>query len=379
MITLSHYFIPLHIHYIFFYALSLILGIWWQATAHSYVCAGAIIGALLVGSALIRQVRIIPMTLLYMLGFFALGALSYIHSTEQFRRFATTYNREVCDVRARVCDVVEVENRQFNKVITLDVIELQHGLKGDWQQTRQCFKLYTRAEFNAHYNDIVEIHSLKLSFPEQGDFRNYLIKEGISATLFPRKLDYTIISSSSNLWTWIYTTRKRIYQSCKQKMSDVTFALFSTIFLGNKTVADEHLNHYKNHFKFWGISHYLARSGLHLVIFLIILQFLLSFIPLRYTTKQIIMLSIIIMYAVLSWSSISFIRALYTIVLYQLCNIVTVPIAPLHLLSLITMSILLISPLQLFFLDFQLSFGLTCALALLNVIVKQHKVGKSKN
>jgi hypothetical protein len=55
-------------------------------------------------------------------------------------------------------------------------------------------------------------------------------------------------------------------------MNTNTFALFSSLFLGNRTAIKQDLEEQKPLFKVWGISHFLARSGLHLLIFIMLLQ-----------------------------------------------------------------------------------------------------------
>jgi competence protein ComEC len=144
--------------------------------------------------------------------------------------------------------------------------------------------------------------------------------------------------------------------------------LFSTIFLGNKDGVKKRLNNEKIFFKLWGISHYLARSGLHLVVFLALLELLLRLIPITFVLKQIISLCIAMIYFLLSWSSLSFMRAFLTFIMYKICLLLGLSSNFLHLVILTCFITLLYNPAHLFFLDFQLSFGLTFALAWFNHI-----------
>ncbi len=61
-------------------------------------------------------------------------------------------------------------------------------------------------------------------------------------------------------------------------------------------------------------------------------------------------------------------RALYTFILYKICILHKRPSHLVYLLSLVCFFVLLDNPMQLFFLDFQLSFTLTFALAWFNQI-----------
>ena len=118
-------------------------------------------------------------------------------------------------------------------------------------------------------------------------------------------------------------------------------------------------------FRQWGISHYLARSGLHLTIFTFIWLMLFRLFPFSFFFKQLFMLLLCSIYLVFSWSSISFLRAFYSFFLYTICNICKIPIHFLHILTLVTLYVAICNPIQIFFLDFQLSFALTFALALI--------------
>ena len=57
-----------------------------------------------------------------------------------------------------------------------------------------------------------------------------------------------------------------------------TFFFFS---FGNIT-SKKTLSSYKDSFKQWGIMHYLARSGLHLVLFLSLFSIILNYLPLSF-------------------------------------------------------------------------------------------------
>ena len=133
-------------------------------------------------------------------------------------------------------------------------------------------------------------------------------------------------------------------------------------------------------FQWWGISHYLARSGLHLVMFVFILHMLFMFIPIPFLLRQLVVTCCIATYMLFSWSSVSFIRSLLMIFCYLLCSMFRMQQHGLHTISLACCIILLYNPTFLFALDFQLSFGLTLALILLhqvNYIKKQAHPNKA--
>ena len=138
--------------------------------------------------------------------------------------------------------------------------------------------------------------------------------------------------------------------------------LFSAIFLGKKNKTQTY-DKSKDQFKIWGISHYLARSGLHLVIFIMIWHLILCLFPIPFRWKQSILIALALIYALLSWSSVSFIRALTVFMLYKIATIFEIQMHIVHSITLACLFTLLYNPAHLFFLDFQLSFALTFALA----------------
>lgn len=151
----------------------------------------------------------------------------------------------------------------------------------------------------------------------------------------------------------------------KEKLSAQTWSLVGPLFFGMKNTHESDDFEIRTQFQSWGLSHYLARSGLHLIIFIIILELMGSLFPLSLLFKHMFVACCIAVYAAFSFSSISFTRALCMVALYSLCSLRTVQYHALYALTLIFCCILLHNPYQLFFLDFQLSFTLTAALVLL--------------
>ncbi len=103
-------------------------------------------------------------------------------------------------------------------------------------------------------------------------------------------------------------------------------------------------------------------------------SFLLSFIRIPWIIVQILLFLLLGIYYLLSWPSVSFIRACIAWLCYQGFSLTGKSTRALHIISLTTLIVLLINPYQLFFLDFQLSFGLTCVLAWWQEAFYQHKI-----
>ena len=93
-----------------------------------------------------------------------------------------------------------------------------------------------------------------------------LFKEGLSCSLYLPVLPFTLLSRPRvSFARWRSQKRKQILKSLSKKLSPLTFSFMSALVLGTrpdtalyKTIA--------KHCSYWGIAHYLARSGLHVVI-----------------------------------------------------------------------------------------------------------------
>jgi len=224
--------------------------------------------------------------------------------------------------------------------------------------------IYTKVAPYCNPGDLVTIHDLYCQPATSAKYELYLLKEGIAASTFCNALRITIEEQKVQPWrTWLQDCKLAIIGQLRVSMSPKTFALWSSLFLGYKDAPKNSLKTVRQNFKYWGISHYLARSAMHSLIFIGLLMWILGKIPINFFIKQSATMVLLIGYFLLSWSGISFLRSFIIFGLYKLCVFTSLQIRPLYILLLTTIGVLIINPAQLWFIDFQLSFGLTCALA----------------
>lgn len=287
--------------------------------------------------------------------FFASGALLLQAQLINYQSRVITIKNET--LRARVCDKTERVGSFYKESLLLRPI-----------QNNIQILCYTHTTTNMQPGDIVELSNItikkrtyKKTKNARPTFDDFLIKENIASTVFLKKPEYVITKKSYSAQEWLNRQRADLYMRLKQKIPHRLFQYFSSIFLGNK--ASVYTDAQKRMFGMWGISHMLARSGLHIALFILLWKLLLSLLPFFFIGKQLIALGICIIYALFSWSSISFIRALFVFILFQAGIIFNRQPRILHLLQLIAIAVLIHNPMQLFFLDFQLSFALTIALS----------------
>lgn len=185
-----------------------------------------------------------------------------------------------------------------------------------------------------------------------------------------------IISSSSLRWnSWHLSRRDYFFTTLIRTLNKTAQVWVKNIFFGYTGRSREDLE-LKDTMKLWGLSHYLARSGLHLVIIAMIWFFLISYVPIALLVKRIIILLFLILYYLLSWSSISFIRAWISLLLVNTCFILNRKIVPLSIVAVAALICTLLNPMHVGCLDFQLSFLLTAALALFNLF-QTHRLFKN--
>ena len=141
-------------------------------------------------------------------------------------------------------------------------------------------------------------------------------------------------------------------------MNKQTWHLFSSLFLGLSPAYSE-FESTKKQFLQWGVVHMLARSGLHIMIIIGLWSLLLALFPFGYILRQYILLACLILYKLLSWSSISFMRACLMFICAQYFTMRELPALSIYTFTLTSLIILLHNPYELFALDFQLSFSIT--------------------
>ena len=303
------------------------------------------------------------------------------------------YSGKVICIYGTIADKQEIATNKKQEIITIAVEQVKEQTKDqkeEWVATnRGCssggrngeVKESRRAEVfsimcNTRKNpellvgDVVCIDNIIIKKPtttslsKNPAFSDYLIKEGILASIFTNITNkWTLICRPTwSLNRWIWKKRDSIYKELTSKCLPAVRSYFSLIFLGNKQQSKD-LEELRVMFSLWGLSHYLARSGLHIVLFILFLQLLLQLLPIYLPIKRIFLILACVVYNILSWSSMPFLRA-YTVFLFvEGGRLFSLQTSFFHILTFVCLITLLFNPMQLFFLDFQLSFALTFALA----------------
>lgn len=213
---------------------------------------------------------------------------------------------------------------------------------------------------NTTYNpgQLIKI-SGKLCTTKKSDFNDFLIKEQIIGTIFTKDTFITTLDQKS-IKGYLLELKNNIRVTAIQKMSPHTKQLFELLFLGYKE--ESKITSVDLQFKEWGISHFLARSGLHLNFLITLAGTLLIYIPIAWNLKQLIILLIIFCYCILTWTTIPIARTFLIFFFIKLFLTMKYQYDPFNIICFVWMIFLVANPFYLFFLDFQLTFILSGAL-----------------
>lgn len=289
--------------------------------------------------------------------FFILGWYRFNHYHRTFIESTHELEGKPISGKAQVVELACTPEKYHAHCLTLKITSLHHK-KAPSQNT---IRLYLRTKPPLINGDTIYFHRLNIPKQTSKTFQQYLFKEGIVTSGYPHKFSFRLCMRP--IWhisQWCSDTLKRTSKAVSQKLTSQTNALFHTLFLGEK--ARNSRSSLYAPFMRWGIIHFLARSGLHIMILAGTWSALLMRLSFSWRLRRLTVLLMMGTYYALSWPSISFLRACVGWICYQ--GFISVGTAPrtLHILSLTTLLIILWNPFQLFYLDFQLSFGLTCAL-----------------
>ena len=212
----------------------------------------------------------------------------------------------------------------------------------------------TKRTLNLQEGQTIAVHSITLSKPENGcAYEYYLIKERIWATAFITSNRISIKNQTS------LPMHKKCFNIFSSHLSKSTASLFNPLFLG-KREKNKQTSSIQHNSMYWGIAHHMARSGIHLSTIFGLLMTLLHLLRIRHSYRYALGALLSIGYFEITCPSISFVRALFMILFQLFSKINHFTYSSVHALTMTTLIILMHNPFQVLFLDFQLSFGVTC-------------------
>lgn len=373
MLALRKKFFILSIHPLFLATLCLMAGIAFQSLGWSFYWAFALFCAICFIGYWHDSFY-----LLILACAFLTGSALYQKTLNKTYAFHNVTFEKKNDVILTITDIEQSNHRFLKHRITGAINEITTSKNSVFPHGSQNFLWYTYKNPALKIGDIVKFESCSVSLPKQESIQQFFLKQQIIGTINPQRFQI-IYRPFMHGKRWLFEQRANLIKKLKKKLSIKSFNFMALLFFGNKEINKKNLETLKADFKGWGLSHYLARSGLHLIIFIFLWEALLKLLPLSYLLKHLIMCLLTIIYVLFSWSSLSFMRSLATFFLYKYGLLFEMPIHPVHAITVITFFSLFFNPCYLFALDFQLSFGITFLLTWANHIQLQQTFATDKN
>lgn len=273
------------------------------------------------------------------------------------------------EIIATISDITTQPDARWQEKIVARVQAYRYHHNATWRRAACNIMLHTQQQNALQVDDTVRLRPLTLQKGNDGPsmgksctFNDFLFKENIIGSVFCRALTPVWRKRPPfSLARAIDQLRNKLCLRIESKCTGTTALYFTSMFFGKKR---PELTEHKHLFSYWGLLHYLARSGLHVILFIAVWQLLFSLLPCPLIVKNVTLLLLTILYLILSWPSISFYRAFWVFVVAQCGKILQRPVHLLHLLTLTCIATVIVNPMHVFFLDFQLSFGLTFTLML---------------
>jgi competence protein ComEC len=352
-------------HAFFIAATLFICGICAAYSMHSAIFCLAIATACIAITA--RMTSSAYKTALLCLSLFALGFVRCYWQQASYKAMLQSLQQTTAlHLYAQVTDIKKADHPRYKAVMVCSVTaRYTDDSMADYAHSwnLQC---YCATMPSCTVGDTIQLHNVHITPARNNDFGTFLLKENLHATAFIKRAQCSLVYHPA--WScarYLHELRQQITQQLHSKCSPQTFGLIMLIFFGDRLQAKKEYLATKELFNGWGIMHFLARSGLHLVIFIVALNYCLRRIPLAFGYKKLLLACICMLYYLLSWSSISFVRALLTFFWYTTYTLCNLQIDGPRIVMLVTTLCLVHNPMLLFFLDFQLSFGLTLVLAVI--------------
>jgi predicted membrane metal-binding protein len=293
----------------------------------------------------------ISIALLYCTGILTISSSAYRYRHYGFEHFHHTLPRQPCKIRGIVQAIEPAEHLRTPERITLEIKEIY--IKNSWKHRRSSnatIFIYTQRNDTIRVGDTITLPLITIKKPINKKFTHYLLKEGIYAVAFaPTRTDINSYRPLWSLWRYIAEKRAALFTQLRTKLKAPTFALYSALFLGNRSFNKKETEPLNTRFKRWGIAHIYARSGMHLGLIVLVWFAFMRSVPLPYYAKHSIVVLMSLLYTLLSWSSISFIRSLILFLLYQACRIIKESYSIFYLTALVCTITLLVNPLRIFF------------------------------
>ncbi|MEZ0536265.1 DNA internalization-related competence protein ComEC/Rec2 [Caldicellulosiruptoraceae bacterium PP1] len=221
------------------------------------------------------------------------------------------------------------------------------------------------------YNDLITvIGKLKIPTPKTNyggfDYREYLKSKKTLYTIYSDNIE--VLKRSQNILAYINLLLQKISTILNNNFQKDKSSMLLGIIFGNKNFIPDDI--YKD-FQRAGLAHLLAASGGNIGILCIFIEFLFIHIFKYYNRyiNNIIIILLILLYSILSGFGASIVRATIMALIYYAGKIIYKNVDTLNSLFLAAILVLIINPMDLFNISFQLSY-----ICVLSIIIFNKKI-----
>ena len=247
-----------------------------------------------------------------------------------------------------VCDYVD-EEETYTKFVVGDCVCINENSESI--QLKYKVVIYTSIYVDINLGDEIVLKNIQLeNFEYNSDYELTQLSQGIGYSTYVESKSIEFGDNNISLKDNIHNKVKEcLNNNLNKDNSDISFA----IMFGQKHGLSKNISEM---FSYAGISHILAVSGLHVSVLVSVIWFMLNKIKMNRYAKLVLFGSILLFYSYLCLFSPSVCRASIMAIVLALCKTFGWEYDILSSLSIAGIFILLISPMSLFTLSFQLSF-----------------------
>lgn len=301
---------------------------------------------------------------------FFFGAFYYCYRLERIPGTIVDFAGQEQTLVGIISDVPTVKKGK----VVYDVKGLYIVDKDGYKPITGKVRLSSLLEDKSHmlrYGDIIKF-SGKLKLPQGQrnpngfNYRAYLLQKGISATIFSREIEVIGKEKTNPFIAAAFYLRERLITFYESHLTPNLSSLMVGITLGIKdNIPGETLKAVKNS----GVAHAFAVSGLHTGVIYAALELIFYRLGVSRRLSFVIESIVIIFYSFMAGLSPSVVRAAIMIMVFMLSKVVGRENDSLNSMCFSAVILLLINPLILFSVSFQLSYG-----AVIGIIVFYNQI-----
>ena len=295
-----------------------------------------------------------------------LFAYSYMYILEY--KYENKYKNINGELKIEAKVVSNVEDKEYKKVCVIQV----KSINGDRSYKKTKLKLSVK-KANIKYGDkiifIGEYKEPEVARNNKGfNYKEYLKTKKIYGLVTANTIS-KIEESNFNILIGIHNLNNKISNNISQILEKDEAGLLTGILIGNKEYLDEKI---EQSFRDSNLSHMLAVSGAHVSYVILGITILLQKVKIHKKLGKIITIILLIFFMVLTGATSSVTRACIMAIYILVGNLIYKRPDILVSISISMFIILIINPYQILDIGFQLSYGGTIGIVLLNKILSKN-------